>query len=339
MKKVNKTSFLDTDRNFTGLGKSAYIFEDVFIDTKTGLVLDESKNVLWEVAYEALFWNPVIKGDVLKSPNKLQEVIIEKKNKFTEELESITSEEFENCYKFGADQQVIYMLHAFGWYPYGHLHDSIQRLFPWRDFFFENPLVLVSRTNKVVDFDLHINAAGFESSSIHRAHKFSRIVKVPKLFFGVSPAVYTSFTDESLKWITNGYRKVFGAPKNTITGIYLSRNSVKQGSRGVLNDLDVQEFLIKKGFVIVNGSESLEQIYNLFASAKYIVAPHGSLLANSIFCGDSSRIIEFCPDNREDHSFQLKNKHCLDYHYFLLKGDENFNVSIPLDTLEELINK
>lgn len=327
--------FLESNRNFTKLDKLSYCLEDVFIDTKTGLILDLDRNILWDFAYEVLYWNPTIRPPSFKSQNELNKVLNEKKEKYQDELRTLSAREFVRCHRFSDEEDVLYFLHPFGWYPYGHLHDTLQRAFALDRERITNPVLLCSKFNRVVDFDKHIEAVGYSMDKVQLSSKLTRIVYVPKLYFGVSPAVYTTFTPESYEWITSGYEKVFGAEEKAIEGLYLSRNGVKKGARGVINDGEVVEYLKSKGFIILDGSESLEVIFKKFRAAKYIVAPHGSLLANSIFCREDCRIIEYCPSNRADYSFKNKYKAAKDYRHFLLDGDVDFNISIPLEHLKE----
>lgn len=73
--------------------------------------------------------------------------------------------------------------------------------------------------------------------------------------------------------------------------IYISREKAKY--RRVLNEGEVQEILGQHGFVTVSPeSMSLEEQIAMFASAKMIIAPHGSGLTNIIFCQPGTRVIE-----------------------------------------------
>lgn len=73
--------------------------------------------------------------------------------------------------------------------------------------------------------------------------------------------------------------------------IYLSRN--KSGSRFVLNENEVYEFLKKLGFEIIYAEDYtfVEQI-KIFANADVIIAQHGAGLTNLSFCKPNTILIE-----------------------------------------------
>ncbi|CAB9495510.1 glycosyltransferase 61 family protein [Alteromonas macleodii] len=327
--------FIESNRNFTNVKYHKYVLSDVYIDLKSGLILDNNKHPIWELAYEVLYWGPPIKGKYFDNPKELDNIVETRKQAHLERLSQYTDEDYDKAYTFNANEQVIYLIHPFGWYPYGHLHDSLQRLYQWKDVSFSNPKLLCSDFKRVVEFDKHINACGYAFSTVFSASKLTKLVRVSNLFVGINPAMYTTLTAESYDWLMSGYRSVFGESNNSIPGIYLSRNGIKKGARGVINDNEVQEYLKGKGFVIIDGTEPLEKIYQYFSNANCVVAPHGSLLVNTIFCKRESKIIEFCPNNRPDFSFKNKHKDAFNYKHILLEGDESYNIKIPLEMLEQ----
>ena len=154
------------------------------------------------------------------------------------------------------------------------------RLFPWRNHSFTNPKVLVSKFNRVVDFPSHLKAFGFSEDTIYRTAPKYRLIKAKKLFFGVNEAKFwTSSSEEQYDWMIQGYMSLFeDDPRemSPIEGLYLSRNHV--GRRGVVNNDEVQNFLLERGFKTLTGEESFLDIVKLFARAKYIVGPHGSVI-------------------------------------------------------------
>ena len=87
------------------------------------------------------------------------------------------------------------------------------------------------------------------------------------------------------------------------------------------------------------GEEGLLDIISLFARAKTIVGPHGSIFVNTIFCREDAKIIEYCPKNRIDKSFLNKTKAVKDYQHILLEADSDFNIEIDLNELKGLIEK
>lgn len=71
----------------------------------------------------------------------------------------------------------------------------------------------------------------------------------------------------------------------------------RAGLRGVANAGEVREHMERLGFTTIRleGMSLLEQVRR-FASAEFVVAPHGAGLSNLIFSPPSARVIEFMPD-------------------------------------------
>ena len=71
--------------------------------------------------------------------------------------------------------------------------------------------------------------------------------------------------------------------------------------RKVVNENDITNILRKKGFKIINPQlYKIDQQIEIFANADKIIAPHGSNLANIIFCKPDTEIIEIAPFFREN---------------------------------------
>lgn len=333
--------FLDAAINFTNIKSYHNIYEDVFIDTKTSAVLDSNLKPIYETLYEIIFWwKGTLHGQTLIDPELRKAEVLRRYKEILAETETITEEDVSNAKVLAPDVEAIYAMSAHGWYPYGHLHDSLLRLYPWRSHTFQNPKVLCSKYNRVVDFPLHLKACGFEEDTIFRTAPKYRLIKASKLFFGVNEAKFwTTMSQEQYDWLIQGYFNLFDKdPRELepIEGLYLSRNHI--GRRGVKNNDEVQHYLTEEhGFKTLTGEEGLLEIISLFARAKRIVGPHGSIFVNTIFCSENARIIEFCPKNRIDKSFLNKTKLAKDYHHILKEADSDFNIFIDLDELKRLL--
>lgn len=83
--------------------------------------------------------------------------------------------------------------------------------------------------------------------------------------------------------------------------LYISRRN----RRRVLNELQLVEALEKRGFEkVVLESYSFHDQINLFASAKFVVAPHGAGLANLAFSTNCS-VIELVPNHYANFCFAI----------------------------------
>ena len=90
--------------------------------------------------------------------------------------------------------------------------------------------------------------------------------------------------------------------------LYVTRQETDY--RNVLNESDVIENLKKRGFKIINPLhyKITEQI-KLFSSADTIISPHGSNLANIIFCDPETKIFEIGPNYTFDFEKNIKTKY------------------------------
>lgn len=101
--------------------------------------------------------------------------------------------------------------------------------------------------------------------------------------------------------------------------IYISR--AKARNRQLINELEVSKFLDSQGFktVFLEELSVLEQV-TTFANAEIVVAPHGSGLANLVFCSPNTKIIEiFSPNYVRTYYWMISQKLQLQHCYLLGK--------------------
>lgn len=334
-------TFLESPLNLTSIGSYQNIYEDVYIDTKTSVVLDNDLNPIYETLYEAIYWwKGTLKGELWSNQELRKQEVSRRYSEIMNVASEITKHDVEAALIIDSNHETLYAMSSHGWYPYGHLHDSLLRLYSWKDCNFKDPKILCSNYKRVVDFELHIQAFGYGADSIIEASNDKRLIKVSKLYFGVNQAFFwTKITPPQYEWMIAGYKHIvekleFG--REQINGLYLSRNHI--GKRGVVNDDEVKEFLIEKfGFKVLEGNETLPEIISLFSRAKFVVGPHGSIFVNTIFCGENCRIFEFCPSNRPDFSFKNKFKLAKSYNHILVDADREFNIEIDLNFLADVL--
>lgn len=238
--------------------------------------------------------------------------------------------------------EAINLIHPFRWYAYGHLHDSLTKLFSIReqDINRDNIVYLVADPLRIKDFSGHLSAlAGHvvPDEQIINIGKYSSL-SVETLWQPNPPSIPTAYTREAYNWVIDSYFKYFKIYETEpVESLYLSRNNVRAGSRQVVNEAEVIQYLKSRGFRVVTGDEPLSEIVGIFSSAKFVIGAHGSLFANTIFCPKSCCITEYCPANRIDKSIQYKYKQASAYHQVLVEADDNFNITIPIDSLKDLL--
>ncbi len=96
--------------------------------------------------------------------------------------------------------------------------------------------------------------------------------------------------------------KNFLKPKTNVElskKIYVTRED--SNYRKIINEGDVVTLLIQKGYRVINPQlYEIEEQIEIFSNAEKIIAPHGSNLANIIFCKPGTEIFEITPSFNEN---------------------------------------
>ena len=81
--------------------------------------------------------------------------------------------------------------------------------------------------------------------------------------------------------------------------IYVTREG--SNYRKIINEVDVVSLLRERGYKIINPQlYEIEEQIEIFSNAKKIIAPHGSNLANIIFCKPGTEIFEITPSFKDN---------------------------------------
>ena len=81
--------------------------------------------------------------------------------------------------------------------------------------------------------------------------------------------------------------------------IYVTRED--SNYRKIINEGDIVTLLREKGYRVINPQlYELEEQIEIFSNADKIIAPHGSNLANIIFCKPGTEIFEITPSFRDN---------------------------------------
>lgn len=323
--------------NFYGHYILKYYFKNIKI--KNGLYCDDTYQLIRETLDEHIAWTPsyIARTDLKEQKEQVDSRLEILKNQVNANGGSV---EIVNC-----DGKYIDLIHPFESYAFGHLFDSFQKLYPLRELLNDKAIkFLVKQYKDIRGFCEQLSALcerSIDDSDLIIVDK-NKEYNIEELYFGLNPAVPTTFCNETYKWIIEKYFNYFSVTPNLEKNclkykIYCDRNHVKPGSRGVLNNDEIKSFLINEGFIVLNGTESFSTILKYFSDAQIIVGAHGSMLANSLYSKPHSRVVEFCPDNRRDTSFKLKYKMCQNYEQIFVSGDSKYNIKIDLDLLKQKI--
>lgn len=322
-------SFLNCKKhNYFGHKKLTYLFRDVFL--LNGIILDKNKRVIESTLHEQIFWQPecickYYKDDILFNQElaKRTEVILKR-----------CDQKSSNTKFIDIPDTCIDLTHPFGYYAFGHLFDTLQRLYPTKELLYQkNIKFIVSEYHNIIDFIKHLSILT-DRSITEKDLILSNNLHISKLIYSISPTIPTSIDKEAYGWILNKYFTYFDIEKTEPKyNLYLSRNHVNVWARGVINEEETREALEKKDFIVLTGKEPLKDIVTYFANAKTIIGAHGSLFVNTMFCNPETKIIELCPHNRICYNFRNFFKMAQNYNHVTIEADERHNITIDLNKL------
>jgi hypothetical protein len=344
---TSSLSFLTSPLNFLKIKRPLYEYENVLVCPRSGCVFNLEGEPIIETLHDFLFWNPSTlnvnakNDDLEKEINKRKSIIV---NPLQEKVVHDLSEN--NILNLGNKITGIHLLSGFGWYPFGHFFDYLQKLFIIKNRKYSSPLVLHSRSYAIKNFTDHFNACGISNDMLFECrHDFPTIL-VKKLVY-VAPFIPTTLTPETSKWIAEEYvnyfihkadcRNEFNIYENQDCFLFLDRHHVRPGSRSIINYSEVMSWIKSKGFKILDGTETLAETVFYFSRAKFILGAHGAQFANTIFAPQDCKIVEFCPKNRINKCFFIQPKNCKNYYWLESESDEQNNIFVDIDLLESYL--
>ncbi|MGD1703876.1 glycosyltransferase 61 family protein [Dapis sp. BLCC M229] len=338
------SNFFSSHFNFLNIKRRLYEYQDVLVCPRSGCAFNLQREPIIETLHDFLFWNPSILNVNAKS-NDLEKEVDKRKRMLINPLQEKIRLDLKehNILNLGKKITGIHLLSGFGWYPFGHFFDYLQKLFVMENRKYSSPLVLHSRSYGINNFTDHFNACGIPNDMLFECrHNFPTIL-VKKLVY-VPPFIPAKLTPETSKWIAEKYTNYFvhqakfKINENQRFFLFLDRHKVRPGSRSIINYSEVMSWVKSKGFKILDGTESLAEIVFYFSQAKFIFGAHGSLFANTVFLPQDCSIVEFCSEKRIDKSFFMKHKICQNYHWLKSESDQKNNVYVDINLMESYFN-
>jgi hypothetical protein len=242
--------------------------------------------------------------------------------------------------EFNDDKNYCCALPWHGCYVYGHILDNIQEMKDYQGV--TNPTLLALReTGHIRDlYKNHFNAFGF--SDIETL-KNNHLYFFKKLIVSESKTYIAQVDREKIDWIRKGYYDAIISKEQILsnkerTKLFLTRH----GSRKILNEEEVWEYLKPKGFIKLDGysyNENFKVHMDLFSRAKTVIGGHGSLFRNSLFTlFDDTIYHEFCPSNRRDTSIKTMSETCgvKEYNQYFVNGNDKHEIEIDMGILKEI---
>jgi capsular polysaccharide biosynthesis protein len=229
---------------------------------------------------------------------------------------------------------VLHLLHPFSRYIYGHLYDTLQKLYIVEKENLSFNSILLPKTNEIVEFDIHIKALNLQKYNMIKSD--DGLIKIKNLLF-IMPLVHpTTFIHESYLYIRNAYHRYFNLSASVPADkkIFLTRRP-EVFKRSLLNDREMEVALTSNGISYLDGSEPLKEIVQLLGRASHIAGVHGSLFVNNIFAHAHANYVEYCPSTRVDRNFYNQYKFCDSYQHVIIDAEPDHNLKLDIDSVLE----
>jgi len=190
---------------------------------------------------------------------------------------------------------------AGGNYNYWHwLFDVLPRIFLYENFYSLKKLEKILVPSLQEKFQIQtLFSLGIKKKNIIDANNY-RHIRAQELFATSHPTI--SNIEKIPLWVIYFLRERFikkKTLKNKFDKIYIDRSDSKsnvKNFRKIINEKEIIDFLISRGFKIMRLSEFtfLEQV-TIFNNANYIVGLHGAGFANLVFCKRNTNVLEIKP--------------------------------------------
>lgn len=326
--------FLESRENFSQHRERFYFLKNVSLkNTKTLSVFFDSKDYLIsETLDEHIYWQPFAMG---RANQPYHPAEINRRKQFL-----ITAFSDFRPRHFLEVENAIDLTHSFGWYPFGHLFDSLQRLYSIRSFLGDKRFkLIVSKHQNTKNFFNYLSILSDQKIAEERVMTVlpDTVIQIQNLIFSTPRSAPSCFEADSFHWIREKLLGVNHLNLKPQFNLYLDRNGIRGESRNVRNNPEIIDWLVSRGFKVLNGSESLEETISYFANAHFVVGAHGALFSNTIFCNPDTRILEFCPKNRVVKCYRDRLRLTPHYSFIEVDADEKFNITIGVSELERVI--
>jgi hypothetical protein len=339
----------ETDYCFTST-KPIEFFDEAILTKRLSLICDPGYNLHPNVHDEHIHWQPLFVGSkrVLLPSKDDRDVEINDRLKWLQQEARLAARSERLLDLTQISCKTVYLMHCFGWYPYGHFFDTIQRLFNLigKDSFRDLRFAICGDTARVSSFMSHLEMFGIYAEQLTSFPSQIDSIRLNNLIVPNSIAEPSQYTPDSINWLRKTYLesnqflraaglldRLFHVDKPL--ALVLDRSGT--GTRYISNQSDLAAKLERMGYkvIILTGAEPLIIHLYLFSKAAIVVSPHGSMMVNTIFCPPTCHVVEFIPAERRTLHF-LRQCKPAKHTAFVMHSDENLSLKVNLDWIESL---
>ncbi len=204
-------------------------------------------------------------------------------------------------------ESVLFLDYIYDFYNFGEFWDIIKRLIYFNK---EEPVELYGLSqNRILNIEKYFSAFKITYPPKYcRDYKYTDVLtetnKGSTYFFKklYITTINNSCRGEINPWSAFKMNELFNPHEVSEKGynLYLTRGKEK---RGIVNEEHIIQNLLGLGFIILDGSETLDKQMYYFTNAKIIIGAHGSLMKNIVWCKKNPLFIELFPPTRSHLCF------------------------------------
>lgn len=213
------------------------------------------------------------------------------------------------------DTDVFFLDYTFDHYNFGEFIDVLRRLLylkisDIKKYNITKINLLSLKRTDVISIDYYFKKFNFIENNeniIDWANINQKIILNKNVYINTCKTnfnIYRNYISKTTSFLMNEIFNPYEIDSNVKYKLFLSRDKTKRES---VNKQYFYDELLKRNFVFLNGSESLDTIQKYFTNASIIVGEHGSLFQNIYFCKLNPFIIELSPVKFGDHMIFLLN--------------------------------
>ena len=168
----------------------------------------------------------------------------------------------------------------------------------------------------------------------NRIYKYRGNHIVENFYFSSPTAMTGCANPYAVKFLRNSFLTKGVYSNHVCDKIYIKRQG---NNRGILNAVEVEAFLKKRGWQIIELEElSLAEQIGLFSSARAVCGLHGAGFTNLLWCNATCIAIEFLAHNFLNGCYEALAE-CLkvNHNYIIFQGDRRFRIHIDISVLEK----
>lgn len=135
------------------------LLKDVTLVYPRGLILDSSGHVVLDQMDEVLSWLPDWYGKNNRSGNEKERILLDR-TRILNEIAIVAHAGRRAMTRLDESVDYLYVCHPFGFFAFGHLFDSLQRLRYWDQIPGDRKKVIHSSASRIVDFQRHMKRFG-----------------------------------------------------------------------------------------------------------------------------------------------------------------------------------